>query len=167
MLFNPAAVNSLLVTSAARPLPGEFAVNSQTPKLCNSQPADICFLLTPSLTITTQPTSLLLVCQQYLLGSAEGVSCTHTAHSNKPAQRSLHCPADDSTAPVADRQLACSVSLQDDSPVLHVVESCALPHHNGITLRKYALHSVDDDHASHTPSQPATSGGSSRWSMVA
>ena len=79
-------------------------------------------------------------------------------YSTRQAQCSLECPADSSTAPVAERQLACNVSLQDDSPVLHVVESCSMPHHSGITLRKYALHSVDDD-ASHTPSQRAVSGG--------
>ena len=83
-------------------------------------------------------------------------------------------PADSSTAPIAERQLACHVSLEDDSPVLHVVESCSMAQHSmaqhsmaqhsmaqhsGITLRKYALHSVDDD-ASHTPSQQAVSGRS-------
>lgn len=79
-------------------------------------------------------------------------------YSMTRAQCSLNCHADSSTAPIAERQLACNVSLQDDSPVLHVVESCSMPDHSGITLRKYALHSVDDD-ASHTPSQPAGSGG--------
>ena len=65
-------------------------------------------------------------------------------------------PAENKAAPVARRQLACNVALEDDSPILHVVESFASPG-EGITLRKYALHSVDDD-PSHALSPRATSG---------
>ncbi len=63
------------------------------------------------------------------------------------------------TPSIAERQLACSVSLQDGTPLLHVVESCAMPEHGGITLRKYAIHSVDDDIAM-VAAQRATSGKS-------
>ena len=42
-----------------------------------------------------------------------------------------------------------------------MVESCAMPEHGGITLRKYAIHSVDDDTAQ-VAAQRATSGKSHR-----
>ena len=42
--------------------------------------------------------------------------------------------------------------------MLHVVESCSQANHAGITLRKYTLHSVDDD-TSHALSPRAASGG--------
>lgn len=58
--------------------------------------------------------------------------------------------------PVAQRQLACSMFLQEDTPVLHVVESCPIPGHGGIALRKYAIHSVDSDAA---PPQPPPKSG--------
>ena len=47
-------------------------------------------------------------------------------------------------APIAERHLACSVSLQDDTPILQVTESCPVGQHGDIVMRSYALHSVDD-----------------------
>ncbi len=71
----------------------------------------------------------------------------------------MHLCSGQHPPPIAERQLACSVSLQDGTPLLHVVESCAIPEHGGITLRKYAIHSVDDDTAQ-VAAQRATSGKS-------
>ena len=42
--------------------------------------------------------------------------------------------------------------------MLHIVESCAMPKHEGIALRKYAIHSVDPN-ASPLEHPPAKSGG--------
>lgn len=71
----------------------------------------------------------------------------------------MHVRSGQHTQPIAERQLASSVSLQDGTPLLHVVESCAVPEHGGITLRHYAIHSVDDDTAM-VAAQRATSGKS-------
>ena len=73
----------------------------------------------------------------------------------------MHLCSGQHTSPIAERQLACSVSLQDGTPLLHVVESCAMPEHGGITLRKYAIHSVDDDTAQVAAQRP-TSGKSQK-----
>ena len=61
------------------------------------------------------------------------------------------------SVPIAERQLACSVSLQDETPLLHVVESCAGQDQGGVTLRKYAIHSLDDG-TSAVSAQRAVSG---------
>ena len=47
-------------------------------------------------------------------------------------------------APIAERHLACSVSLQEETPILQVTESCPVGQHGDIVMRSYALHSVDD-----------------------
>ncbi len=73
----------------------------------------------------------------------------------------MHLCSGHHSSPIAERQLACSVSLQDGTPLLHVVESCAKPEHGGITLRKYAIHSVDDDTAQVAAQRP-TSGKSQK-----
>ena len=70
----------------------------------------------------------------------------------------LAASAGQQATPAAQRQLACSVFLQDDAPMLHVVESCAKPDREGIALRKYAIHSVDPNAAPFEP-PPAKSGG--------
>ncbi|KAL0048506.1 hypothetical protein WJX82_004799 [Trebouxia sp. C0006] len=100
---------------------------------------------------------------QLLLWAVEGLAgvVINGVPNNVPGTRALNTPRavlwgqhDDlltwpgqHTSSIAERQLACSVSLQDGTPLLHVVESCAMPEHGGITLRKYAIHSVDDDTA--------------------
>lgn len=63
-------------------------------------------------------------------------------------------------APISKRHLACSVSLQEDTPVLEVVESCPAGQHGDMLLRSYAVHSVDDE-AALEGSQRSSSGGHS------
>lgn len=86
-----------------------------------------------------------------------GAKCIHRLSCHDKAELRL-CPGHQSV-PIAERQLACSVFVQDDTPLLHVAESCTVPNHKGITLRKYAIHSVDDDTAV-IAAQRATSGQS-------
>lgn len=52
--------------------------------------------------------------------------------------------AGETPALIANRHLACSVSLQDDTPILQVAESCPVGQHGDIVMRSYTLHSVDD-----------------------
>ncbi|KAL0019249.1 hypothetical protein WJX77_001067 [Trebouxia sp. C0004] len=100
---------------------------------------------------------------QLLLWAVEGLAgvVINGIPNNVPGTRALNTPRavlwgqhDDlltwpgqHSSPIAERQLACSVFLQDGTPLLHVVESCTMPEHGGITLRKYAIHSVDEDTA--------------------